>query len=103
MSEVEHAVLTCSSCGEETEHELRYTGRLLHSTTCSACGFVVRHEQRDLLAAYLHDLEHRLASKPVRLLRRARRDPVTFARSLPHAVARQPLKLARELWTVLRR
>lgn len=99
---VDHAVLTCSSCGQEAEHELRYVGRLCSSTRCLSCGHVVRHEQRDLYAAYLQDLEHRLATKPVRLLRQAVREPVRFARGLPGAVLRQPGKLAQELWTLLR-
>jgi hypothetical protein len=96
----EHAVLTCSSCGVEADHELRYTGRLLHSTEC---GHVVRHDQRDLYVAYLRDLEHRVTSKPGRLLRAAVREPGAFARGLPRAVLRQPAKLAAEVWTLLRR
>lgn len=98
----EQAVLTCSSCGQESEHDLRYVGRLLHSTRCSACGHVVRHEQRDLYAAYLRDLEHRLASKPRRLLRQAGREPGVFLRGLPRAVVRQPVKLLQEVWTLWR-
>jgi hypothetical protein len=99
----EHAHLTCSACGRVTEHDLRYAGRLLHSTRCTACGHVVRHEQRDLYSAYLKDLEQRLVTKPRRLARRAARDPRTFVAGLPRAVLRQPVKLAGELWTLLRR
>jgi hypothetical protein len=94
--------LTCVSCGQECEHELVIVGRLLHSTRCSACGHVVRHEQRDLMSAYLRDLEHRLLTKPQRLLRRASREPVTFLAGLPGAVIRQPGKLLGELRTLLR-
>lgn len=100
---VEHAVLTCSSCGLETDHELRYTGRLLHSTRCTECSHVVRHEQRELYSAYLRDLEQRLASKPLRLLRSASRDPRRFILGLPRAVLRQPGKIAEEIWTLWRR
>ena len=99
----EHAVLVCSSCGVKADHELRYTGRLLHSTRCAECGHVVRHDERDLYIAYLRDLEHRLASKPRRLARAAARDPVAFVRGLPRALVRQPVKLATELWTLARR
>ncbi|HEU0101978.1 MAG TPA: hypothetical protein VFR07_06620 [Mycobacteriales bacterium] len=96
------AVLTCSACDGETEHELRYVGRLCQSTRCTACGHVVRHEQGDLYAAYLRDLEHRVATKPLRLLRQAASTPVAFLSGLPAAVLRQPAKLGRELWTLLR-
>ncbi len=100
---MEVVLLTCSECGREAEHELAYVGRLLHSTRCRACSHVVRHEQRDLWVAYLHDLEHRVVSKPRRVLRRASRGPVSFARGLPAAVGRQPRKLASDLWTIWRR
>ncbi len=96
-------VLTCVSCGQEAPHELVLVGRLLHSTRCTACGHEVRHEQRDLMATYLRDLEHRLLTKPQRLVRRALSEPVTFLRTLPGAVLRQPAKLLDELRTVTRR
>lgn len=76
---VERAVLTCSSCGVEADHELRYTGRLLHSTRCTECGHVLRHDQREFYTAYLRDLEHRVASKPMRLMRAASRSASSSA------------------------
>jgi NMD protein affecting ribosome stability and mRNA decay len=97
------AELTCVACGVEGEHELVVVGRLLHSTRCVQCGHLVRHEQRDLMSAYLRDLEHRLLTKPQRLARRALRDPVGFVATLPHDVLRQPGKLVGELRTLLRR
>ncbi len=100
--ETEHGELTCTACGVTGEHELHYVGRLLHTTTCTTCGHVVEVPAESLLPAYLHDLEHRVASKPVRLARRARQDPVRFVRSLPRAVLRQPVKLTGELWSLVR-
>ena len=76
-------VLTCVACGQECPHELVLVGRLLHSTRCSQCGHVVRHEQRDLMSAYLRDLEHRVLTKPQRMVRRALHDPGTFVTTLP--------------------
>jgi DNA-directed RNA polymerase subunit RPC12/RpoP len=95
--------LTCVACGRECEHELVVVGRLLHSTRCLECGHEVRHEQRDLMAAYLNDLEHRLMTKPLRMVRRALDNPVGFVAGLPAALLRQPGKFAEELRTVLRR
>lgn len=103
MTSPEYADLVCAGCGQTAEHELRYAGRLLDTTTCSHCGHVVQVTSRSLLPAYLHDLEQRVTSKPARLYKRARRDPVGFVRRLPRALARQPVKLAGELWSVLRR
>jgi hypothetical protein len=95
--------LTCVACGVEGPHQLIMVGRLLHSTRCEACGHVVRHEQRDLMAAYLRDLENRLLTKPRRMLRRALQEPLSFTLGLPGAVLRQPAKLAGELRDLLRR
>ena len=96
------AELTCVACRKEGPHELVTAGRLLQSTRCLACGHVVRHEQRDLMAAYLRDLEHRVLTKPGRMARRAVREPLTFVRELPGALLRQPAKFASELSALLR-
>ena len=96
-------VLECCECRQVGVHELTYAGRILAVSRCTACGATVRHEEGDLRTAYLQDLEHRLLSKPARLVRRAARHPVRFAVSLPGAVLRQPGKLLAELRTVLGR
>jgi hypothetical protein len=98
----EHALLTCVSCGEESEHALTYAGRLLVSTECLSCGFTWHHSDHDLRSAYLHDLESRIVSKPRRWLDRLRREPLKTALALPSALARQPGKFIREIRTVLK-
>jgi hypothetical protein len=98
----EYATLDCGSCGRRCEHELRYAGRLLHTTTCNCCGHVVEVSPGTMIPAYLHDLEQRVASKPARLARRARQDPRRFLRELPTALMRQPAKLTGELWSLVR-
>jgi hypothetical protein len=98
-----HADLSCETCGQVTDHELRYAGRLLEWTRCTVCGTQVEVRPRALMPAYARDLEHRLASKPRRMWRRWRRDPVGYTVGLPAAIARQPVKLARELWGLVRR
>ena len=100
---VEHADLLCDSCQRVTEHELHYVGRLLESARCSRCGTHMEVTHRALLPAYVQDLEQRVVSKPRRMWRRVTRDPLGYARSLPAAVLRQPVKFLREFWAVLRR
>jgi hypothetical protein len=100
---VEHAEFHCGACDQVAEHELRYAGRLLESTKCLNCGHIVEVEQRVLLPAYLHDLEHRVVSKPRRMLRRVTTEKGAFLRGFPAAVARQPVKLAKEIWGVIKR
>jgi hypothetical protein len=98
-----HADLACETCGQVTDHELRYAGRLLEWTRCSVCGTQVEVTPRVMLPAYARDLEQRLASKPRRMLRRWRDDPVGYTKGLPASILRQPLKLAREVWGLVRR
>lgn len=99
---VETADLHCETCERVTEHELRYSGRLLDSVRCTVCGAQLDVPARDMLPAYLVDLEQRVVSKPGRLARRAERDPLAFARQLPRAVVRQPGKFLAELRSIFR-
>lgn len=103
MTAIEHAVLHCECCVDETLHDLHYAGRLLDSILCTRCGRVIELSQRALLPAYLQDLEQRIVSKPRRMLHRARHDPVGYALVLPKAVLAQPAKFLREFWSLVRR
>lgn len=100
---VEFSDLSCERCDLVTEHELHYAGRLLESVRCTRCGHRMVLSHQALLPAYLHDLEHRVVSKPQRMWRRAAQDPLGFLAGLPGAVVRQPPKFARELWSLVRR
>ena len=103
MSAPSFADLECEACGRVTEHELRYAGRLLESTRCTRCGTLTEVTGRARVPAYVHDLEHRVLSKPARMLRRVTRDPGAYVRGLPRALARQPGKFLGELRELLRR
>lgn len=97
----QQAYLKCTSCGEDSVHDLLYAGRLLHSSHCTNCGYNIRHGEEDFAEKYLRDLEHRLLTKPSRLARHARHEPIQFALGLPRSLLRQPGKLAREVHIVL--
>jgi len=97
----ESAYLQCESCAVFAIHTVSYAGRLLVSTRCTACGAVVAGDAAEARARYMRDLEHRLQSKPRRMLRRAVDDPKGFVATLPAKVAAQPGKLAREWRTLL--
>lgn len=99
----EYAELRCEVCGRVTDHELHYAGRLLESVRCTVCGTQLGLRQRALLPAYVHDLEHRVVSKPGRMLRRVAHDPLGYTVRLPAAVLRQPGKFLREFWSLVRR
>lgn len=99
---VSDADLHCEVCGQVTEHEFHYAGRLLESVRCTRCGTHFEVSHRALIPAYATDLEQRLVSKPRRMARRVARDPAGFLRQLPAAVLRQPGKFLRELRSLLR-
>lgn len=94
MGNTEYAKLTCTTCGEETRHELLYAGRLLVVTRCTQCGTAI---ERDVRRRYLADLRQRVVSKPARMLRRFRKHPVGFTSSLPRTTIRKPLELLEEV------
>ncbi len=96
----ETAHLRCEACGRLALHAVQYAGRLVVSTQCGSCGSIVARDPAEARAEYLRDLEHRLQSKPARVLKRALSDPKAFLTTLPRKVAMQPTKLARE-WRAL--
>ena len=96
----ERAHLLCEECGDLAIHDVQYAGRLVVSSVCTSCGAVTSADTTDARTRYLRDLEHRLQSKPRRLLRRALDDPKGFVATLPTKVVAQPTKLARE-WRTL--
>jgi predicted RNA-binding Zn-ribbon protein involved in translation (DUF1610 family) len=99
----EKAVLSCQSCGEETDHRLAYAGRLLVVTECQQCGHTI---ERDVRHRYLADLRQRVTTKPIRMVRRFVRHPVGFTSSLPYTTVRKPSELLDEVrlvWGAARR
>jgi hypothetical protein len=104
VSTVEHVhlvMLRCGRCGGEHLHELTYAGRLLASSVCDNCGHVVARSLPDLRWAYVADVEHRVLTKPMRMMRRVVAHPLAFARDLPASVLAKPAKIKDE-WRVLR-
>jgi hypothetical protein len=97
MDHVHNVVLACHHCHGEQLHEVTYAGRLLASTVCANCGHTVAKDLPGLRRAYLADVEHRVRTKPRRMLRRVIRHPVTFARDLPGSLLVKPAKLEAEL------
>jgi len=102
MDHVHTVLLACHECGGEHLHEVTYAGRLLASTVCSNCGHTVAKDLRGLRRAYLADVEHRVRTKPRRMLRRVIRHPVAFALDLPGALLVKPAKMEAELRVLYR-
>jgi hypothetical protein len=97
MDHVHTVVLACHHCEGEHLHEVTYAGRLLASTVCSNCGHTIAKDLPELRRAYLTDVEHRVRTKPRRMLRRVIRHPVAFTFALPGALLVKPAKMEAEL------
>lgn len=89
-------MLQCSNCNRETEHQVHYAGRVLAHAKCTACGTVIQQSANALRKTYVKDLEHRVATKPLRLVRRILRDPMYLFTGMPKAIRRQPRKFLDE-------
>lgn len=92
--EHEESYLRCTACETVSDHVVVYAGRLATQVRCENCGAVTT---LDVFDQYLPDLRHRISTKPSRLLRRLRMNPVELIRSLPQHAATKPLKLASEV------
>lgn len=94
-------VLTCENCGREAIHELEYAGRILVRSTCTNCGHETQRREDDLWNRYIHDIEQRVVSKPLRMWKRFRHHPVEYGLGLPASVLAKPLRMYRELRLVI--
>lgn len=101
MSGLVVATLTCSRCGEEAPHDLRYAGRIVASTRCHNCGYTMRHDVGDLRAAYADDLKQRLTTKPIRMFRRMSRHPIGYTLHIPGSLLAKPKRLLDEVLPLL--
>jgi|SRR5579859_3587524 len=93
-------VLECPNCQRETHHTVHYAARLLHWLECERCGHRWDVSHRWLFDRYLRAFPSRIASKPVRLAREARREPVAFALSLPGRLFSKPARVVGEVGAV---
>lgn len=98
MSDKPHqiVVLQCTNCNRESEHEVHYAGRILAHAKCLACGTVISQSPGELRKNYLKDLEHRVSTKPWRLVQRILRDPRYLFTGMPKAILDQPKKFLGE-------
>lgn len=88
--------LACSNCNRETEHEVHYAGRILAHAKCRSCGTVISQTPNELRKNYIKDLEHRVSTKPWRLVKRIIKDPSYLITGMPKAIVEQPKKFLGE-------
>lgn len=94
------AELECPNCRRTTSHEVHYVAGLLHWLNCMVCAQRWDVGHRRLRDRYLRGLPGRIHSKPGRLAREARRQPLAFALGMPIRVFSKPARLAGEAGAV---
>jgi len=94
MKVYEDAVLTCSACGVEAEHELLYLSEHLRASRCKNCG-ETRIYSDHIYAEYLKDVFERTSRLPYRFADEALHSPTGLLK-WPFKALRKPFGLLRE-------
>ncbi|TCJ18903.1 hypothetical protein E0L93_05225 [Rubrobacter taiwanensis] len=94
----EDAILTCSTCGVEGEHELLYLSDHLRASRCRSCGATGVYSPH-IYADYARDVAERTARLPMRLAGEAIRRP-THLLLWPWKALRKPFGLLDEVGRV---
>lgn len=95
---VTDAILVCSSCGVEGEHELLYLSDHLRASRCGNCGSTLRFSEH-VYAEYAWDVAGRTARFPVRFVGGVLRHP-SWVVAWPIKAIRKPFSLLREVGQV---
>ena len=89
------AILVCSSCGVEAEHELLYLADHLRASRCGNCGATMRFSEH-VYADYAWDVAERTARLPGRFVGDVFRGP-SWVVTWPVKALRKPFSLVREI------
>jgi hypothetical protein len=92
--------LGCLNCVRETQHEIRYVAGLLHRAECLRCGQRWDVSHRHLTDRYFRKVPGRILSKPGRLAREARRQPIAFVLGMPVRLVSKPARVVGEVGAV---
>lgn len=89
------AILTCSTCGVEGEHELLYLSERLEASRCLGCGKAQVYSGH-IYSEYARDMVERTLHLPGKLTGEALRNPTTIV-SWPFKAIRKPFRLLVEM------
>jgi len=89
------AILTCSACGVEGQHELLYLSEHLCASRCTNCGKTQIYSGH-IYVEYARDLAERTSHLPGRLVGNTLRHPTELVK-LPFKAVRKPFGLLREV------
>jgi hypothetical protein len=96
-------VLFCVSCNKESLHTVYYIGNYLRRTSCDSCGRKIEIDRRHLRTVFAEDFINRILTKPHRMTEDMKKAMATLIPFLPKRLFREPLKVIKEVYAVLRK
>src|SRR4030043_2082918 len=95
--------LFCISCNEETSHTVQYIGSFLRSVSCDNCTKKIEIDRRHLRTVFAEDFIDRILTKPHRMTEDMKRAFATLMPFLPKRLFKEPLKVLKEIYAVLKK
>ena len=99
----EKIVLFCINCNREIPHTVYYIGNYLRSVVCDNCGKRIEIDRRHLRTVFAEDFINRILTKPHRMTEDMRKAFTTLMPFLPKRLFKEPLKVLKEIYAVLKK
>lgn len=101
--EITKITLFCINCNEDTLHTVQYIGTYLRSISCDGCGKIVEIDRRHLRTVFAEDFIDRILTKPHRMNEDMKRAFATLVPFFPKRLFKEPVKVLREIYSVLKK
>ncbi len=99
----EKIILFCINCNKESQHTVYYIGNYLRSVVCDNCNKRIEIDRRHLRTVFAEDFVNRILTKPHRMTQDMRKAFVTLMPFLPKRLFKEPLKVIKEIYAVLKK
>ncbi len=96
-------VLFCISCNKESPHTVQYIGNYLRSVECDNCTKKIEIDRRHLRTVFAEDFINRILTKPHRITEDMKKAVATLMPFFPKRLIKEPLKVLKEIYEVLKR
>ncbi len=96
-------ILFCVNCNKESPHTVHYIGSYLRSVSCDSCGRRIEIDRRRLKTVFAEDFINRILTKPHRVTKDMKKAVATLMPFLPRRLFREPLKVVKEIYAVLKK
>jgi len=89
--------LLCSRCFKNSPVRITYFPDSRIRLVCLRCGYTTEISSRSFSPFFLHHLEKRILTKPLRMAVELKKDSLAFLSTLPLRVITKPVRLIREI------